>query len=259
MNMTDKKTELMSPNDTPAATPDAGLSRRRLVRAGLSAAPVMAALQSNSVLAGGGSGGNCLRPSTFSSLYIGGPKALMSRDPRTGITGVCKSPNHWANGIPHRYRNVMFLASGSPPHNDKGGGGKGKDDKDDKKDDNKDRGNNGQGGGQGNWNTGASSIKTPFTEDPGLLGRMPYKHATLVDVLASDAGDDIAKLARYVTAAYLSNLNHEDWLQMREISAIWNGRGNWVTINGETWTLSKTLAFFEMVYFNKVPPGQQAA
>jgi hypothetical protein len=257
MNMTDKKTELMSPNDTPAATPDAGLSRRRLVRAGLSAAPVMAALQSNSVLAGGGSGGNCLRPSTFSSLYIGGPKALLSRDPRTGISGVCKSPKDWHHGLPNRYHKVMFLASGTLPHDNKGDNGK--DDKKDKKDDKKDRDNNGNGGGQSNWNTGEGRIKTPFTTKPlSSLGNIQYEHATLLDVLKSDAHDDIAKLARYVTAAYLSNLNHEDWLQMREISAIWNGQGDWVTINGETWTLSKTLAFFEMVYYNIVPPGQRA-
>lgn len=250
--MTDKKTDLVGQNDTPAATPDAGLSRRRLVRAGLAAAPVMAALQSNSVLAGGGSGGNCLRPSTFSSLYIGGPKALLSRDPRAGISGVCKPPGHWANRVPDRYHNVMFLASGTLPRDDK-------DDKKDKKDDEKDRGNNGNGGGQGNWNTGESRIKTPFTTKPlSSLGNMQYEHATLLDVLKSDAHDDIAKLARYVTAAYLSNVTHEDWLQMREISAIWNRQGNWVTINGETWDLKKTLAFFEMVYFNKVPPGQRA-
>lgn len=251
--MTDKKTDLMGPNDKPAAIPDTGLSRRRLVRAGLAAAPVMAALQSNSVLAGGGSGGNCLRPSTFSSLYIGGPKALLSRDPRAGIGGVCKTPRHWSNGVPHHYRNVMFLATGTLPRDNKGGNGK-----DDKKD-KKDHGNNGNGGGQGNWNTGESRIKTPFTTNPSsLLGNMQYEHATLLDVLKSDADDNIAKLARYVTAAYLSHVTHEDWLQMREISAIWNGQGDWVTINGETWTLRKTLAFFEMVYFNRVPPGQRA-
>ena len=50
-----------------AATPAAGLNRRRLVRAGLTAAPVMAALHSNTVLAGG-SGHSCVRPSSFSSL-----------------------------------------------------------------------------------------------------------------------------------------------------------------------------------------------
>jgi hypothetical protein len=57
----------------PGAEPDGsaqGVSRRRLVRAGLSAAPVVAALKSNTVLAGalGGGQGNGVTTSAFASL-----------------------------------------------------------------------------------------------------------------------------------------------------------------------------------------------
>ena len=51
-----------------AEAPASGLSRRHLVRAGLSAAPVLAALKSNTVLAGDHT---CIKPSTFSSLRTG--------------------------------------------------------------------------------------------------------------------------------------------------------------------------------------------
>ena len=58
-----------SSGDSPQQT-DAGVSRRQLVRAGLSAAPVVAVLKSNTVLAGtvGGGVGNAVAPSAFASL-----------------------------------------------------------------------------------------------------------------------------------------------------------------------------------------------
>lgn len=67
----DEKTETTS--TTSGAVPDGhvhGVSRRQIVRAGLSAAPVVAALKSNTVLAGavGGGQGNGVTTSAFASL-----------------------------------------------------------------------------------------------------------------------------------------------------------------------------------------------
>lgn len=68
----------------------AGLSRRRLVRAGLSAAPVMAALKSNSVLAGDHT---CIRPSSFSSLTAAQMKVSQGRTLKTDYE--CQSHGYW--------------------------------------------------------------------------------------------------------------------------------------------------------------------
>lgn len=64
----------MTTSETQSVLPDlaspekaVGLSRRQLVRAGLSVAPVVAALKSNTVLAGGGQG-NGVTASAFASL-----------------------------------------------------------------------------------------------------------------------------------------------------------------------------------------------
>lgn len=80
--------------DSSQSTPSSssGVSRRRLVRAGLSAAPVMAALKSNSVLAGDHT---CIRPSSFSSLTAAQMKVSQGRAIKTDFE--CKSHGYWKN------------------------------------------------------------------------------------------------------------------------------------------------------------------
>ncbi|MDO9438284.1 hypothetical protein [Hydrogenophaga sp.] len=80
--------------DSSKSTPSSssGVSRRRLVRAGLSAAPVMAALKSNSVLAGDHT---CIRPSSFSSLSAAQMKVSQGRAIKTDFE--CKSHGYWKN------------------------------------------------------------------------------------------------------------------------------------------------------------------
>lgn len=68
----------------------AGVSRRRLVRAGLTAAPVVAALKSNTVLAGAHT---CIRPSSFSSLAAAQMKVSRGRTFNTEYQ--CDSPDSW--------------------------------------------------------------------------------------------------------------------------------------------------------------------
>lgn len=81
-------------SDSSQSTPSSssGVSRRRLVRAGLSAAPVMAALKSNSVLAGDHT---CIRPSSFSSLSAAQMKVSQGRAIKTDFE--CKSHGYWKN------------------------------------------------------------------------------------------------------------------------------------------------------------------
>src|SRR5665647_3738802 len=68
----------------------AAVSRRRLIRAGLSAAPVMLALKSQSVLAAD----ICIKPSAFSSLTAANMKLSRMPNP-AGYT--CFSHGYWKN------------------------------------------------------------------------------------------------------------------------------------------------------------------
>ena len=91
------------------AVSGSAVSRRRLMRAGLSAAPVMLALKSQSVLAAD----ICIKPSAFSSLK--GANMKLSRMPNSrGYT--CFSHGYWKNhDHPFQYfykSKSYFLASG---------------------------------------------------------------------------------------------------------------------------------------------------
>lgn len=87
----------------------AGLSRRQLVRAGLSAAPVMAALKSNTVLAGDHS---CVKPSTFSSLRAAHMKVSVQREIKTDYE--CRSHGYWKRhdvGLEKNYKSKTKFIS----------------------------------------------------------------------------------------------------------------------------------------------------
>ncbi|MDZ4282560.1 MAG: hypothetical protein U1C04_17565 [Hydrogenophaga sp.] len=91
--MNDKTTPASNPPETVTPQAASGLSRRRLVRAGLTAAPVVAALHSNTVLAGGDH--SCIRPSSFSSLKLANMKVSRGREIRADFE--CKSHGYWKN------------------------------------------------------------------------------------------------------------------------------------------------------------------
>lgn len=71
---------------------NAGVSRRKLIRAGLSAAPVVAALKSNSVLAGSS---QCVKPSAFASLKHA--NFNHSRWDANNMGCGCIRPQDWCN------------------------------------------------------------------------------------------------------------------------------------------------------------------
>lgn len=88
----------------------AGLSRRQIVRAGLSAAPVVAAVKSNTVLAGDHS---CIKPSTFSSLRAANMKVSAQREIKTDYE--CRSHGYWKNnnyGLEDKFKTkTRFLST----------------------------------------------------------------------------------------------------------------------------------------------------
>lgn len=111
--MNDKITPPINAPEPTAPAKAAGLSRRRLVRAGLTAAPVLAALHSNTVLAGGGDH-SCVRPSSFSSLILANMKVSSGRQIRADYE--CKSHGYWKkhNGnLTATYKtDTQFLSNG---------------------------------------------------------------------------------------------------------------------------------------------------
>ncbi|MGE0098426.1 MAG: hypothetical protein AB7S86_08750 [Hydrogenophaga sp.] len=97
-----------SSSNPAAVAGSAGIARRRLVRAGLSAAPVLAALKTNSVLAGDHT---CIRPSSFSSLTAAHMQVSKGRTIRSDFE--CQSHGYWKNkstGLPGGFKKTMFLS-----------------------------------------------------------------------------------------------------------------------------------------------------
>ncbi|MDP1684495.1 hypothetical protein [Hydrogenophaga sp.] len=109
--MNDKITPPLNAEQPTAPAEASGLSRRRLVRAGLTAAPVLAALQSNTVLAGGGDH-SCIRPSSFSSLKLA--RMTVSRGRVIRDDFECKSHGYWKNNrgnLTRNYKDTKFISA----------------------------------------------------------------------------------------------------------------------------------------------------
>lgn len=191
----------MIDSSTPSQQPASGVSRRRLVRAGLSAAPVMAALKSNSVLAGDHT---CIRPSSFSSLAAAHMKVSQGRAIKTDYE--CKSHGYWKNsdaGLATKFKETTKFIS----------------------------------------------TTTGFTRDPGNV----YAKMSIQEVLDQGGNRNNAALARHVAAAFLTatafnNDSTRVLLTKSQCRAIWNGQGVWSPFAGTTWTLSQTMAYFDMIY-----------
>lgn len=108
--MTEPHAPLKSDATPHSPAGEMGLSRRRLVRAGLAATPVMAALKSNTVLAGDHS---CIRPSSFSSLTAAHMKLSRGREIQADYR--CHSHGYWKNheaGLASGFKTTRFLANG---------------------------------------------------------------------------------------------------------------------------------------------------
>lgn len=98
------------PNPEGAVSDEAGVARRRLVRAGLAVAPVMLALKSNSALAAD----ICIKPSAFSSLRSANYALSKGRTPSTY---TCFSHGYWKNHAhpaPYTTEAKSFFLSPAP-------------------------------------------------------------------------------------------------------------------------------------------------
>ena len=87
---------------------DSGVSRRRLLRAGLAASPVAAVFHSSPVLA---TGGTCIRPSSYASLHRGNAVLQISKHRTLPDTFTCKPATYWTDPtkIDRKLKNVNPL------------------------------------------------------------------------------------------------------------------------------------------------------
>ena len=199
-------------NETPEPSPDlpldAGIARRRLLRAGLSAAPVLLALKSQSVLAAD----ICIKPSAFSSLKAAANMTL-SRAPNQGWN--CKSEDHWKTTFhPSPYQALdksYFLAiplgaaTGSVSA--------------------------GFVANPGGWYTGKTLIDV-LNEGGSANNITLARHVVATFLTAVSLGDDATQVL----------------LTKSQCQQIWDTQGNWSPFAGATWNLQSWLDYFDYIY-----------
>lgn len=193
------KTTETTPNSPDVSPQQAavGVNRRQIVRAGLSAAPVVAVLKSNSVLAAGN--GNGLAPSAFASLQANQGHVSHSRS--SGTAYQVRTPAQWLKVLSPSQKATMVASHG-------------------------------------------------FDATKG--GRYAAE-VTVVEVLQDTDSGTVAKLARYVTASYLTADQFDRTpgvlaLTKVQCKAIWEGQGYWIPFAGASWSDSQTIAYFETIY-----------
>lgn len=195
--------------DDQSKAPATGVSRRRLMRAGLSAAPVVMALKSNSVLATGTSGGGyCVKPSTFASLgaaAIRMPNA--SQAPRINTAHKCFSHGYWKNtnaGLsPSDFKTkTKFLSSTTGFTN----------------------------------NLGSAYTGKTIQQVLEMTGSTGGDHIAL----ARHVTAAFLTARVYPTSAVLS---------VDDCKQIWNSGGNWSPVAGDnTWNQAKWLDYFKLLF-----------
>lgn len=187
-----------------------GVSRRKLVRAGLAAAPVMAALKSNTVLAGDHT---CVKPSSFSSLN---PNWVVSRGRSVDTNYECHSHGYWKkNDRPHPAPyNVKaksyFLAVP-------------------------------QGATSGSISAGFSG------ESSSRFYGMTLSQ--VLDDGGNDENTALARhlVAFFLTAVANGDDGNRVLLTTAQCKAIWTGGGVWSPVPGLDWKYDDTKAYFDKV------------
>lgn len=187
-----------------------GVSRRKLVRAGLAAAPVMAALKSNTVLAGDHT---CVKPSSFSSLN---PANWVVSKGRTVDTNYeCFSHGYWKKDdrphpSPYNVKTKSYFQA-LPARATTGSISAG-------------------------FSGGASSFNGLTLSDVMNLG-------------GAANNTDLARhlVAFFLTAVANGDDPNRVLLTTTQCKAIWAGAGNWTPVPGLIWTKSDTMTYFEKV------------
>jgi hypothetical protein len=186
-----------------------GIARRRLLRAGLAAAPVVAALKSNSVLAGDHT---CIKPSSFSSLKPANWNLSKGRSVNTNY--ACHSHGYWKNTKEHPHPSpytdltksfFQAVPAGAP------------------------------NGSQSAGFSGTRFIGKTLINVLEMTGgdRIALARHLVATFLTAVANADNPNLVLLTTS---------------QCKTIWTGNGVWSPAPGLNWTLDDTMAYFNKIY-----------
>jgi hypothetical protein len=194
---------------------DAGLARRKLIRAGLAGAPVLLGLKSQSALATGSTRGEHCKPSVWSSLK-GAKGCRSSHVVDTGPVN-CNHHTYWA-GSTHSDCGKKFHHHATLPKVPFGGS---------------------------DCNTTGKPVPSLKEVCRGYYG------SNTGDRVANDSNDK-GKLAKHCAAMYLNvTVDRKCPITEQDIHNIWNGckdGGTWTPGHGgSAWTRTDCIEYFEYV------------
>lgn len=210
--MSDQQNEHPQTTEVDVAPEGLNISRRKLVRAGLAAAPVVAAFKSNMVLAASSSSGNTtVRASSFASLATTGG----SVSPNAKTTGAflsmdtCKKdkksgkllfgPTQW---VPTGKKGKLTETAGC----------------------------------------GFNAIPSPEIAKQTLADLFSGAASTSTKRLAQYLAAGYMSAKKFGTDSYISE---------QRCKEIWENYGSWEPIAGVRWDMGQTLDYFERVYDGK--------
>jgi hypothetical protein len=187
-----------------------GVSRRALIRAGMAAVPVVAAMKTEMVLAT--TTNTTVRPSSFASFQANncsvspGRKTTGNYLPLADCSARCY--NKTSNKSGTRYFHSPYSTSCGYKYY---------------------------------WDRKAIV--------PQGLELTTWFNANLTPTAVA-AMSQQKRLALYCAAAYLATKSYpsDSFLTSTQLKAIWDGYGQWSPMAGVTWTLTQTLAYFDRVY-----------
>lgn len=223
VGMSDQQNGHHQSSDVSASSAGVSTSRRKLVRAGLAAAPVVAAFKTNMVLASGTN--QVVSPSTFASFKNNGSMCSVTAPQRSSKSYVPMVDCARENGTD--YNKLKFgFGDNKDGRNGCGFRGRAGEDYEDRE----------------LWELCAKK----YGEREGKYGEREGKKGGY-----AQRNSDRDDLARYVAAAYISCLEygHDAFLSREQCVSIWNGNGEWSpNAGGKPWSRKETFEYFEMVY-----------
>lgn len=189
-----------------------GIARRRLLRAGLAAAPVLAAMKSNTVLAGEHT---CIKASSFSSLKPANWKVSQGRTVNTNYN--CFSHGYWKNVAKHPHPlpytdNAKSFFQAVPI-----------------------------GAPTGSISAGFSGSNFAGKTLLDILN-IKGNSVTNNEALARHL------VGTFLTAVAFGDDPDSVLLTTTQCRTIWSGNGAWSPAPGMNWTLDDTMTYFETIY-----------
>jgi hypothetical protein len=199
--MSDQQNEHTPTTDVDVSPTGLNASRRKLVRAGLAAAPVVAAFKSNMVLASPRGTNVTVLASSFASVTTTGGSVA----PNARTTGLFIPMSECEK---HKSCDELLFGPTGCDRSHKRGCG------------------------------------FDMAPSPSIATK------TLKQVFKMNPHADMERLARYLSAGYLSAMKYgsDSYISEQRCKDIWRNYGSWEPTAGVRWSLSDTCDYFERVY-----------